>query len=155
MPFRYIGLEPESFLPLTRLDDAQLATRGMRRLVADVKPGFPCRVSLEDAEPGERILLLAFEHQPADTPFRAAGPIFIRERAEIRCDVVGEPPQSLLLRPLSLRAYGTDGMMLDAALAHGDMLEASLGRLFANPDVAYVHIHYATRGCYAARVERA
>jgi hypothetical protein len=27
-------------------------------------------------------------------------------------------------------------------------------RLFANPRSAYIHVHYARRGCYAARVDR-
>ena len=29
-------------------------------MVADSKPGFPCRVTLEDAEPGERLILYVF-----------------------------------------------------------------------------------------------
>jgi hypothetical protein len=155
MPFRYIGLSPEPFASLLPLDDEQLAKRGMRRMTADEKPGFPCRVTLEDAEPGERVLLLPFEHHPAHSPYRASGPIFVREEARKRCDRVGEPPVSLLSRVLSVRAYASDGMMVDADVTPGNDVESLLSRFFAEAAVAYAHVHYARRGCYAAHVERA
>src|ERR1700722_13139666 len=155
MPFRYIGLSPEPFVSLLHLDDEQLATRGMRRMTADEKPGFPCRVTLEDAEPGERVLLLPFEHHPAHSPYRASGPIFVREKAREHFDRVAEPPTSLLSRMLSVRAYAIDGMMVDADVTPGEDVESLLSQFFAEPTVAYAHVHYARRGCFAARVERA
>lgn len=155
MPFRYIGLSPEPFAPLLALDDEALIARGMRRMIVDAKPGSPCRVTLEDAEPGERVLLLPFEHQPAHSPYRASGPIFVREDAKASFDDVGAPPACLRVRLLSVRAYATDGMMVDADVTPGEALEPLLERVFADPAVAYVHLHYARRGCYAARVERA
>jgi hypothetical protein len=155
MPFRYVGLSPEFFEPLFTLDDASLAARGMRRMVADRKPGFPCRVTLADAEPGEPVLLLPFEHQSAHSPYRASGPIFVREGAGEAYDRVGAPPSSLLSRIVSVRAYADDGMMTDADVTPGDRIEDVLARLFADPAVSYAHVHYAKRGCYAARVERA
>ena len=36
-----------------------------------------------------------------------------------------------------------------------DELSAAIERLNANPKAAYLHVHYAAPGCYAARVERA
>jgi hypothetical protein len=155
MSFRYIGLSPEPFAPLLALDDAALHARGMRRMISDGKPGFPCRVSLEDAEPGERVLLVPFEHHPAHSPYRASGPIFVREEAKAPRDYVGEPPHSLRVRVLSVRAYAEDGMMIDADVTPGENLEPLLERFFADPNVAYAHAHYARRGCYAARIERA
>ncbi len=81
MKFRFQGLSVAPFQPLFVLGDGELAVRGMRRMIADAKPGFPCRVSLEDAEPGERILLVNFEHQPAHSPYRANRPdLRARER---------------------------------------------------------------------------
>ena len=155
MPFRYIGLPPKSFAPLFALNDDELLERGICRMVVDEKPGFPCRVTLEDAEPGESVLLLPFEHQPAHSPYRASGPIFVREEAKAVSDYVGAPPASLRGRLLSVRAYAQDGMMVDADVTPGEALEALLERLFADPATAYVHVHNAKRGCYAARVERA
>jgi Protein of unknown function (DUF1203) len=79
MRLRYSGLEASQFRPLFVLDDAGLAARGAVRLKAE--PGSPCRISLEDAQPGESLLLLAFEHQAAASPYRSSGPIFVRENA--------------------------------------------------------------------------
>jgi hypothetical protein len=155
MSFRYIGLSPKPFAPLRGLSDEELLERGLRRMIVDEKPGFPCRVTLEDAEVGEHVLLLPFEHQPARSPYRASGPIFVREDAQTTCDYVGAPPRSLLSRMLSVRAYAQDGMMVDADVTPGEELEPLLERFFTDPAVAYVHVHYARRGCYAARVERA
>lgn len=45
-------------------------------------------------------------------------------------------------------------MMIDADTADGGALAPLLDRLFMNGRTAYVHVHYAMRGCYAARVER-
>jgi hypothetical protein len=136
------------------LCDAELEARGMRRMVADEKPGFPCRVSLEDAEPGERLLLLPFEHQPAHSPYRAAGPIFVREKARAPYDRSGDLPPVLLGRMLSVRAYDRDGLMVDADVVDGAAVDPLLTRLFDRADTDYVHIHFARRGCYACRVER-
>jgi len=155
MSFRYIGLSPATFAPLFGLDEEALQARGMRRMIADEKPGFPCRVTLEDAEPGERVLLLPFEHQPVHSPYRASGPIFVREGKHAAFDRVGAPPASLLTRIVSVRTYAEDGMMTDADVTPGEDIETVLARLFEDPKAAYAHVHYARRGCYAARVERA
>lgn len=155
MSFRYIGLSAEPFAPLQDLSDGELHARGMRRVIVDAKPGFPCRVTLEDAEPGETVLLVPFEHHPAHSPYRASGPIFVRENAHASYDHVGDVPSALRARLLSVRAYAKDGMMVDADVTEGAELEPLLERLFADPRVAYAHVHNARRGCYAARVERA
>lgn len=155
MPFRFRGLSPEPFASLIALGDAELAARGMRRMISDEKPGFPCRVSLEDAEPGERLILLPFEHQPMHSPYRAAGPIFVRETARTTYDRAGELPSVLCGRLLSVRAYDRDGMMVDADVADDTNVEALLARQFGRADTNDIHIHFARRGCYACRVERA
>jgi hypothetical protein len=154
MELRYKGLSAGDFSHLFALTDDELAARGMRRMIADTKPGFPCRVTLEDAEPGERVLLLPFEHQPAHSPYRASGPVFVREGARATFDRVDELPQVFRGRMLSLRAYADDGMMVDAEMVEGDAVEPLLLRLFEREDTRYVHVHFARRGCYAARVER-
>lgn len=154
MTFRVSGLDPAPFRHLYGLSDDALAAYGARRCVADVKPGFPDRVELRDAEPGETLLLLNFEHQPADTPYRASHAIFVREGAETAYDSVDVIPEPLRIRPISLRAFDEAGEMLDADLADGRDLRPLIERFFANPLVAYLHAHYAKRGCYAARIDR-
>lgn len=153
MTLRYTGLAPAQFEPLFALDDAALAARGIARVTADAVPGFPCRVSLEDARPGETLLLLAFEHQPAQSPYRASGPIFVRQLAHTAYDS-GELPPVFRGRMLSVRAYDATGMMVDADTVEGADAEPMFTRLLAREAVAYLHVHNARPGCYAARVER-
>jgi len=154
MRFRYTGLDAGAFRSLFSLSDAELAARGISRVTADAKPGFPCRVSLEDAEPGESLLLLPFEHQPSATPYRSSGPIFVRKAATAAYDSAALPPV-FTGRLLSVRAYDQGGMMVDADITEGAEAETVFARLLARDDVAYLHVHNAKRGCYAARVERA
>jgi len=155
MPFRATGLSPSQFEPLFALSDAELATRGIQRMTADEKPGFPCRVSLEDAEPGERLLLLPFAHQPAHSPYRASGPIFVRERGATAFDKTDVVPPVLRGRMLSLRGYDTDDCIVEADVVSGDTVEEAITRFFARDDVTYIHIHNAKRGCFACRIDRA
>ena len=155
MPFRVRGLDPAPFRHLFGLPDEELLGLSVKRAVADRKPGFPDRVELRDAEPGESLLLLNYLHQPAGTPYRASHAIFVREGAERPYDGLDETPECLRLRMLSLRAFDASGFMVDADLADGRDLGAAVERLFGNSEAAYIHAHYAKRGCYAARIDRA
>ena len=155
MSFRITGLDPAPFRHLYGLPDDALAAHGVQRYVADAKPGFPDRVEVRDAEPGETLLLLNYTHQPADTPYRASHAIFVREGAERACDTVDEVPEPLRVRLISLRAFDGDHRMVDADVVAGQELEGVIERFFANAGVQYLHAHYAKRGCYAARIERA
>ena len=155
MSFVVSALSADPFRPLFGLPDAALAARGVIRRKVDAKPGFPCRVSLEDAEPGETVLLLNYEHQSADTPFRARHAIYVREGAVQANLAVNEAPMLFRHRIMSLRAFDETGMMVAAEVAPGAELEPAVERLLANPEVAYLHAHYAGMGCYAARVDRA
>lgn len=154
MSFRVTGLNPAQFADLHALSDGELALRGAKRVRVESKPAAPCRVSLDDAEIGEAVILLNYDHQPAETPYRQQGPIFVRETRESFAGVDVIPP-ALARRTLSLRAFGADHMMEAAALSEGADAKAAVETLFANPAVAYIHAHYATRGCYAALIERA
>jgi hypothetical protein len=124
-------------------------------MVADKKPGFPCRVSLADAEPGEEVILVHHEHQTADTPYRASHAVFVRQSANEAKLNVDETPEMLRSRLLSLRAFDGQGMLLTADVADGKLLETTVEEMFRNTRVAYIHIHFAKAGCYAARVDRA
>jgi hypothetical protein len=44
--------------------------------------------------------------------------------------------------------------MADALLTQPGEIEKGIRRLFANPDIATIHAHNATRGCFAAKIER-
>jgi len=118
-------------------------------------PGFPCRISLTDAAEGERILALHHLHHDVTTPYRASGPIFIRENVETAHLPVNEVPTLMLHRQMSVRGYDATGMIVDASVVIGSDLSAELARLFDNEKVDYVHIHHAIPGCFACRVTRA
>ena len=152
--YRFIGLDAAEFEPLFELSDDELARRGAKRCVADAKPGFPCRISLEDAEVGEELLLLPFEHQAAASPYRASGPIFVRRGATQRTMDAASLPPYVSRRLMSVRAYDAAHMMIDAAVCEGTAVAAEIERQLANESVAYLHLHNARRGCFSCRVER-
>jgi len=154
MSFRIIGLAPEDFAHLHLLGDVELAAQGVERVRIEREHVAPCRVTLEDAAPGEEVLLLSYRHQPAHTPYRQAGPIFVRAGGT-GTDVVDQIPPALARRTLSLRAYDSEGAMIDADLTEGAQAPTLIEKMLANANVAYIHAHYARRGCYAARIERA
>ena len=152
--FQVAALPAEMFAPLATLSPAELEARGVRRVVADSKPGFPCRVSLRDAEPGEPLWLLHHVHHDVPGPYRASGPIYVREHAVTAAPAPGEVPGMLRHRLLSLRAYDASGMLLAAELCEGAVLEPAVTRLFEDAGVAYLHVHNAKPGCFNCRIDR-
>jgi hypothetical protein len=124
------------------------------RQTATTKPGFPCRVSLEDAEVGEQLILVNYEHQPSASPYRAAHAIFVRKGVEQAKPGVGEAPGLFNERALSLRVFDDRAMIVAADLIDSKDLGSVLDKLLGNPTAAYVHIHCAKFGCYAARADR-
>jgi hypothetical protein len=155
MSFRIQALPAESFAPLFALPDATLHERDVRSVVADASGGFPCRVSLQDATEGERLLLLHYDHHRVSTPYRASGPIYVREVGAQASPAIDDIPVLLRRRMLSLRGYDAKGMMRSAEVVPGTDLEAAIMRLFAIDAISYLHVHFALPGCYACRVERA
>jgi hypothetical protein len=155
MSFRISGLDPAPFRHLYGLADEKLARLNIRRCVVEAKPGCPDRIEMRDPEPGETVLLLNYVHQPAETPYKASHAIFVREGAESRYEAVDAIPESIRTRTISLRAFDDAGEMVDADLVDGREIEPLIARLLANPRISYLHAHYAKRGCYAGRIERA
>jgi hypothetical protein len=155
MSFQITSLPKSEFQNLFSMPAAELATHRAMRMQVTHKPGFPCRFSLADAEVGEEVLLVHYEHQPADSPFRASHAVFVRPQAGEAKPCVDEVPEMLRSRMLSLRAFDAAGMMVEADLTDGRSLEATVERMFSNSKAEYIHIHFAKPGCYAARVDRA
>jgi hypothetical protein len=153
--FRLVGLSHEPFAPLFDLSDSSLSEINMHRVVATRNPGYPCRVSLADAEIGEELLLLPFEHQPASSPYKASGPIFVRKAAVQVSMKPGEIPIYISSRLMSVRAYDEGHLMTDAMVCAGSEAASVILKMFGADDVAYVHLHNANRGCFSCRVDRA
>lgn len=153
MGFRITGLDGSQFEHLFGLTDGELGRHRAKRYVADTKPGFPCRVTLEDAEPREPLLLVPHRHQTSRTAYAAEGPIFVRERGLRRAEIVDAVPEQLKARLISLRAYDAEGMMIDADVVDGQALQSLIERFLGIENVNYLHAHFARRGCYAALIE--
>jgi hypothetical protein len=153
--FRVDGLDPGPFASLFDLSDETLAAQGMQRVIADADRGFPCRVSLEDAHTGDELILLPFEHQPAASPYRASGPIFVRRGAPQARLAPGALPPCVTGRTMSVRGYDASHCIVDAEVCEGDVLRDTIARLFSNDEVAYLQVHNARRGCFACEVRRA
>jgi hypothetical protein len=154
MNFQIVGLPLKEIQPLFSLSDEELAQKAMRRMIVDAKPGFPCRIGLEDAEIGETVILLPFVHHDVDSPYRASGPIFVREKANEAQLAPGEIPEVVASRTMSVRAYDKGSTMIDGVVVAGREMKAHIERLFANPKIAYLHLHNAGAGCYSCKVER-
>ena len=149
------GIDPAPFAPLYGLSDTALREHGALRMTVDASPGFPCRISLEDAAVGESVLLLNYEHLPVDTPYRARHAIFVREGEAQAAHYADRLPRQLAIRLLSLRGFDAAGMMRDADVVEGCDLTAAIARFFADPAITYLHAHNAKPGCFAARIDRA
>lgn len=154
MDFQISGLPLAQFKPLFALTDTELAERRIVRRIVDEFPGFPCRVSLRDAEPGERVLLLNYEHLNVASPYRSQHAIYVRENAVDAQPAVNEVPEVLSRRLLSLRAYDDSGMMRTADVVEGKQVAPVIERMLGDRKVAYLHVHNAKPGCFAARVDR-
>ena len=103
---------------------------------------------------GETLLLLNHRSHDGDNPYRASHAIFVSESATEAAVYEDEIPPALDRRILSLRAFDKAGMMSDAALAQPGEADAVIRRLLADNAVDHIDAHNATRGCFAARVER-
>ena len=154
MSFRIHGLSPEPFVPLFALSDEALVMIGARRVFAD-DLRMPCRISMEHAALGEEVLLVNYEHQPANSPYRSNHAIYVRKSAHVAFYSVDDVPEVLTSRQLAVRAFDKDHMMIDAEVIDGAQAATTFEEFLANANTKYLHVHNAKRGCYAARVERA
>lgn len=155
MSFLIQGLPVEEFRPLFGLGEEELAALGVIRRRADARPGFPCRITLDDAEPGETLLLLNYESHRAATPYRSAYAIYVREIANEPAVYVDELPPVMRARAIALRIFDVAGMLIGADLGREDAeTKAKIEAAFNDPKAAYIHAHNAAHGCFAAAIER-
>jgi Protein of unknown function (DUF1203) len=154
MNFRISGLPIAPFQALLSATDEALAQQNIRVLEVDAPNAYPCRVTLQDAQPGERVLLLNYTHLPSNSPYAASGAIFIRCTASESASYVNEVPEQQRRRLLSVRAYDVQDMMIEAQVIEGSMLAEQIAKFWQLAQVSYLHVHNARQGCYACRVDR-
>jgi NAD(P)-dependent dehydrogenase (short-subunit alcohol dehydrogenase family) len=122
------------------------------RVVADEPHSYPCRRCLRDAEVGDTLLLLAYDPFLGESPYSGRGPIYVHESscAPFAGDAI---PEQLTRRLLSVRAYDERHMLVDSDVTDGAQLEAVAERLLGTTGAAYLHVHNARPGCFAARID--
>ena len=147
MTYQITGISPDQLANIARAP-------GTVRVRASGKPGFPCRVTLEDAEPGEELLLFHHVSHDVDSPYRSSYAIYARTGATIAAHYVDAVPPIFFGRPLGMRAFGTDAMLKTACLSMPGEADKSIRQLFKLDEIAYIDVHNAAHGCFAARVER-
>lgn len=154
MPFQIHALPMCDFEHLFKMSDKDLQAHRAMRITADSKPGYPCRVSLEEAEIGEELVLANHAHRAENTPYRATHAIYVRKIAEQATPGPSQVPKVLACRLLSIRGFDKDHLMKRADVVEGSELGDNLDALFGDPAIEYVHIHNAKQGCFAARATR-
>lgn len=92
MNFMISALKYEQFAPLFGLSDDKLVEFRAIRRTATSEPGFPCRVSLADAEIGDQLILVNYAHQDAYSPYHSSHAIFAREGAKQARPTTNEVP---------------------------------------------------------------
>lgn len=140
--------------PISSADAMALRRRGGTVYTADQHPGYPCRQCLQDASVGDELILVSYDPFTTDSEYRSASPIFLHRTP---CTPVpGGPdlPDQLTLRQLSVRSFDTDEMMIDAAVIDGSELGEAIAGFFDNEESHTIHVHNATRGCWAVAVDR-
>lgn len=153
MCYSITGLSPTPFAGLFTLTDTDLSARNAMRVKVTDRPGFPCRISLEDAAIGETVILLHHVSHDAPTPYRSAYAIYVRDVGEAAQYRDSLPPV-MQGRPLAMRAFDQHAMLRDARIALPGQADTAIRSLFDNPMIAYIHAHNAAHGCFVAQVDR-
>lgn len=154
MTYKIIGLNPADHAPLFAMSDAELAAINARRVIATASRGFPCRVSLRDANEGDSLILFNHVSHDVATPYRSAYAVYVREVAGEAASYVDTTPPVFEGRPIALRGFDGEGNLRNAKLALAGDADERIRELFESEEIAYIHAHNAAHGCFSAKVER-
>jgi Protein of unknown function (DUF1203) len=118
--------------------------------------GAPCRHCLRIIAAGsDRATLFTYDAFEGIEALPLPGPVYIHAEA---CDRYPENdgfPPALRNSPRTLNAYAKGRRLVAAEYAANGDLEAEIEKLFARPDVDYIHVRSTSAGCYTFRIERA
>ncbi|MDN5477962.1 MAG: DUF1203 domain-containing protein [Chryseobacterium sp.] len=152
--FKLEALDYLDFEYLNDLSETELAENHIKKIKADKFPGFPCRVTLEDAAIGETVFLLNYDFHNVNSPYRASGPVFVRANQLTKKYAQNEIPVMFNHRLLSIRGYNKEAMMIFAYVSEGRFLKNKLLQILENPKIEYIHLHNAKPGCFNCTVKR-
>ena len=115
----------------------------------DEEGGSPLRCCLRDAEPGERMLLIAYTPPGIAGPYAERGPVFIHAEPCAGYPDVHSYPQGLGHRRQIVRGYDHDGNMATATIvADGGEAERELNTILSRPEIRVAHVRNVAAGCY-------
>ena len=115
-----------------------------------------CRYCLSDGVPGMQHILLSYRPVAEDkNPYTESGPVFIHDHCEQYKEVHAFPPDLKTRKYLTIRGYDINQWMVAGIMSPGEEAEATIEKLFKNPEVEYVHVGDASTGCYFLKVVRA
>ncbi|KFF02012.1 DUF1203 domain-containing protein [Chryseobacterium luteum] len=152
--FKLEALNHLDFEYLNDLSETELAENHIKKMKVDKFPGFPCRITLEDAGIGEMVFLLNYDFHNVNSPYRASGPVFLRANQLTKTYAQNEIPVMFNHRLLSIRGYSKDAMMVVADVSEGKFLKDKLLQILENPNIEYIHLHNAKPGCFNCTVKR-
>ena len=152
--FQVRSLTSSEFEDYFKLSKEALKANEAALVIANAKPGFPCRVSLQEAEIGEEVLLINYRHHQAPSAYAASGPIFVRKGVSTAQMTENELPPILAHRQLSIRAYGHGGHMMKSRVVSGKQLRKVILQLFEDNKVTYLQVHNAGPGCFNCQIDR-
>ena len=132
----------------------QIENNPVIKVAADAKPGYPCRLSLQDAEPGEGLFL--FSHSPFSTasPYRETGPVFVRENAKPAVLGANQVPEIAKARSIVVRAYDAGDMMVAARQAEAHEIADTIREFLRDESVEFVHLRAVVSGCFLCAARR-
>lgn len=119
-------------------------------------PGTPCRHCLKNIPEGEAMLVLAYKPFEGTHAYSEVGPIFLCAKACERGGGHDLPPVLTTTPDYLIKGYSSDERIVygTGVVTLTSELEARLDTIFADPDVAYIHVRSARNNCYQARVDR-
>jgi hypothetical protein len=117
--------------------------------------GNPCRHCLRMVPEGAGMLILAHRPFPAPQPYAEVGPIFLCEDPCARGG--GKDRPAMLASPdYIVRGYGRDDRIVygSGGVVATEAIPARAEALFADPEIAYLHVRSARNNCYQVRIDR-
>lgn len=126
--------------------------------IAGEKGYGPCRCCLKQFKPDEKRLLISYAPVCADHAYNEVGPVYIHEHCMAYDDRLSFPPEVKHGRMpihLVLRCYNKNKRLILAVFIKDNaQVEQTIGELFVNPDIAFIHIRNATYQCFIAEARR-
>ena len=118
--------------------------------------GNPCRHCLKDIPKGAEMLVLAYRPFEHLHPYAEAGPIFL---CADECEQGGGTvvPEILQTSPdYLIKGYSADERIVygTGTIVTADAMADQAADIFADPDIAFIHVRSARNNCYQARIDR-